>query len=243
MSAHEIFICYSSKDEAKARKILAFLEAGGVKGWISARDVRPGYNYQDSIVAAIQHARVVVFLLSDFSNKSGEVKKELSLASSFDVPVIPVRLTPTEPNPALRYELATRQWVDVFPDLEGALDRVAAAVRGQLRPDDIDQESGKASEVPSAAKKRPPRPKKPVPTSIAEASRAPIVAPGSGEFEAIRTLLAHHVGPIAKLLIEKAAGNARSVEEFCDQLALHVRAPAERTAFAKAVRARLPAGT
>lgn len=238
MAAHEIFICYSSKDEAKARAVLEFLEANGFKCWISSRDVRPGRNYQESIVGAIQSARILMFLLSESSNTTGEVKKELSLASSFDIPVIPLRLTPTTPNAALQYELATRQWIDAFPRLDAALDRLLAAVHETLLTGGAALETS-AIEVKPRNAKPDPTPQ----TGKAEASRPPIVAPGSDAFEAIRALLAHHVGPIAKILMQKAAADAQSVEEFCDQLASHVHPAAERAKFLRAARQRLSAGT
>jgi TIR domain len=233
MAAHEIFVCYSSKDEARARELLDFLEARGFRAWISSRNVQPGHNYQESIVAAIRSARIVVFILSEFSNKTGEVKKELSLASSFDVPVIPVRLSATTPNAALLYELATRQWIDAFPDFEQAMEKVAAAVEGTLRGADADD----APEVRPA----PARQSAPAPAMAAE--RPPIVAPGSEQFEAIRALLAQQVGPIAKVLVQKAATGAASAEEFYAQLAAHIRAPEQREAFLRKARARLSGGS
>jgi hypothetical protein len=65
------------------------------------------------------------------------------------------------------------------------------------------------------------------------------VAAGSADFEAIRALLARHVGPIAKVFVQKAAADARSPDDFCERLATHVQAPAERGAFLQAARARL----
>src|SRR5580700_10712080 len=98
MGKHDIFVCYSSKDEQQARAVVRQLEAHGFTCWISSRDVHPGHNYQESIVQAIETSKSIVFLFSDSSNKTNEVKKELSLASSFDIPVIPLRLTATRPN-------------------------------------------------------------------------------------------------------------------------------------------------
>jgi serine/threonine-protein kinase len=74
-------------------------------------------------------------------------------------------------------------------------------------------------------------------------ARKPLVAPDSQQFEAIRALLARHIGPIAKVLLQKAATEARTPDEFCERLAGHVGAPSERAAFLQAVRARLAAGS
>lgn len=107
-----LFISHSSRDSAEAGALVAALEALGVACWISGRDIAPGANYQSAIVAAIEAASGLVLLLSAAANASGEVKKELSLASSLGCAVYPVRLGGAQPDAALRYELATRQWID-----------------------------------------------------------------------------------------------------------------------------------
>lgn len=127
--AFHIFICFSSKDEAVARDVLQFLEAEGLTCWISSRDIPPGQNYQESIVHALETAGCVVFLFSEFSRQSAEIRKELSIAGSLNVPVFPLRLSPITPRGALRYELATRQWIDIFPDREYAFHRLVEALR------------------------------------------------------------------------------------------------------------------
>jgi TIR domain len=242
MSSHDIFVCFSSKDDSAARDVVRRLEARALKCWISSRDVRPGQNYQEAIVEALQTAKIIVFLLSEFSNSSGEIRKELSLASSFGAAVIPLRLTAVMPTGALRYELATRQWIDAFPDREEALDRVADAAHQVLTggADGAEDESAAPDRVaPLRSWGEAMRP--PPPAAGSRPTRAPIVSTGSAEFDAIRMLLARHVGPIAKILVEKAAADARSVDDFCERLAAHVAIPADRTAFLKAVRQRVPA--
>lgn len=234
MTAHKVFICYSSQDEAKGRILLEFIEARALKCWISSRDVLPGHNYQESIVEAIQNAGVVVFLFSDSSNKTSEVRKELSLASTFDVPVIPVRLSSSALNPALRYELATRQWIDAFSRLEDALPQVVAAIRETLQETDAAEKPKQAAAAVSCPWVAP---------GSVEGLQAPIVRSGSDAFEAVRALLARHVGPIAKVFVQKAAADARSVDEFCERLAAHVPATADRAAFLRAVRVRISAGS
>jgi hypothetical protein len=190
----------------------------------------PGRNYQESIVNALQASKAIVFLFSESSNTTGEVKKELSLASSFDKPVLPVRLSPITPNAALLYELATRQWIDAFPKMEDALDKVVAAVR---------ENTGAALDAPVPSLSPAPAPTPPPQRAAGAPPPAPILADGTPEFEAIRVLLARHVGPIAKLLVQKAAKGARSADDLLDQLGAHVADSAPRAEFLKAARARL----
>jgi TIR domain len=236
-SGSHIFICFSSKDEAVAREVVASLEAAGLKCWISLRDVAPGQNYQEAIVEALESACGIVFLFSEFSSKSQEIRKELSIGGSINVPVFPLRLSPIAPSGALRYELAIRQWIDIFPDRQDALARLAKSIKQTLATSATEVEApaaaGASAGRAETAAPRPPAKRRAKPPS------EPIVAPGSREFEAIRTSLARHVGPIAKLFVEKAAVEARSPDEFCDQLASHVPAPADRASFLQAVRAQL----
>jgi hypothetical protein len=246
MSSDEsrIFICFSSKDAATAREIVSFLEAEGLRCWISFRDVAPGKNYQEAIVDALEKASGIVFLFSKLSAESAEIKKELSIAASCNIPVFPVRLAAISPSGALRYELATRQWIDLFPDREPALRRLADAMRQVLAAAshpatavDAD-ESGYdfAASAHSAASGREISP----PVHRGERGvREPVVAPGSQEFEAIRALLARRIGPIAKVFVQKAAAQARTPDDFCEQLATHVSAPSDRAAFLREARAKL----
>ncbi len=236
-----LFICYSSKDEAIARVVVEFLEAHELRCWISARDVAPGHNYQETIVQALESAQGIVFLFSEHSSQSGEIKKELSIGGSINIPVFPIRLAPITPTGALRYELATRQWIDIFPDRDRALRKLietiqeVLAVPGAGAPDvPIPERGARTAAVIARAlgAAAPPAKRKP-------RARAPLVAVDSQEFEAMRALLARHIGPIAKIFVQKAATEARSLDEFCERLAAHVSAPTDRTAFLQAARARL----
>jgi hypothetical protein len=240
----DIFICYSSQDETTAREVVRFLEARGLRCWISSRDVPPGQNYQETIVRALEKAKGVVFLLSKSSDGSGEIKKELSLAGGFNTSVFPLRLSPVTPSGALRYELATRQWIDIFPDREQALDRLVGTIREVLSAAataDGDRSDGgpKAATVSSTVDGAPAAAALSPAKRRARTARAPIVAPGSEQFEAIRALLAHHIGPIAKVMIQKAAVKAHTPDDLCQRLAAHVNSPSDRAAFLQAARARL----
>src|SRR5262249_52525055 len=161
-----------------------------------------GHNYQETIVHALEAARGIVFLFSESSSKSGEIKKELSIGASINTPVFPLRLSAITPTGALRYELATRQWIDIFPDREKALGKLVDTINQVLNaPAGEGDDAGPIAEAParttvSAAVAVAPSPAK---KRSRAPARKPVVAPDSQEFEAIRTLLAHHIGPIAKV--------------------------------------------
>jgi tetratricopeptide (TPR) repeat protein len=131
LASRPVFISYASADRAQALKVCKSLERRGTGCWISARDVAPGANYQESIVQALRIARAVVLVFSDAANSSDEIKKELSLASRYHVPVIALRLQDIEPSDAFAYELSTRQWIDAFAGWDRSIDTLAGRI-GQL---------------------------------------------------------------------------------------------------------------
>jgi hypothetical protein len=232
MDSH-LFICFSSKDLATALQVVAFLEDRGIRCWISARDVLGGQNYQEAIVQALERAKGIVFLFSESSSQSGEIRKELSIGGSINIPVFPLRLSSIIPAGALRYELATRQWIDIFPDQEQALGKLAETIQvvlGGPRATQADV-AGASPIARGCADSAPAQVTRPPET------KTPIVAASSEEFAAVRALLARHIGPIAKVLVQKAATESSSLDDFCERLAAHVKAPAERAAFLRAAQA------
>lgn len=240
MTKHDIFICFSSRDEAIARRVVQRLEARELNCWISLRDVRAGENYQEAIVQALETTRGIVFLFSEFSSQSNEIKKELSLGGGLKVPVFPLRLSPIIPTGALRYELATRQWVDIFPNEEEALDKLADTIHETLnRPVSADDAGVDPAGGRLSAKVAPAATTRPAPKKRAKKANPPVLEANSPELEAVRMLLARYIGPIARMLVLKASTEAPSLDNFCERLADHLSSPADRASFLRAARERL----
>jgi hypothetical protein len=77
-----------------------------------------GSDYQDAIVDALDQSGAVVLVFSKNANDSGEIKRELALASEKKLFVLPVRIENAEPTKGFKYQLATRQYIDLFADRE-----------------------------------------------------------------------------------------------------------------------------
>lgn len=138
-----IFVSYASSDRNYVERLVSFLEGHRFSCWVSFRDVGVGENYQEAITRALRAAKILIVLITRNANSSGEIQKELSLASRYNVLVIPLRMEDVEPNDALAYELATRQWVDMFRDWNAGCQRLLSQL-GQI--------------VPTGAGVAPPRP-------------------------------------------------------------------------------------
>jgi TIR domain len=113
-----IFVSFSKQDQATALEILGRIEAADLKCWISCRDVPRGDDYQDAIVDALDQSGAMVLVFSKNANNSEEIKRELALASTKRLFVLPVRIENAEPTKGFKYQFATRQYVDLFEDRE-----------------------------------------------------------------------------------------------------------------------------
>ena len=75
----------------------------------------------------------MVLVFSEAANNSDEIKKELSLASRYHIPVMALRIEDVEPSDAFAYELSTRQWIDAFDGWDKSIDSLVAADRTNVR--------------------------------------------------------------------------------------------------------------
>ncbi|HKO69965.1 MAG TPA: TIR domain-containing protein [Bradyrhizobium sp.] len=124
-----VFVSYSTADRKQALAVCKALERRGTKCWISTRDVAPGENYQEAIVRALRGSRAMVLVFSEAANNSDEIKKELSLASRYHIPVMALRIEDVEPSDAFAYELSTRQWIDAFHGWDRSIDALAGRLK------------------------------------------------------------------------------------------------------------------
>lgn len=147
-----VFISYAASDRKEAVAVGEAIERRGTPCWIACRDVQPGENYQEAIVRAIRTARALVLVFSQAANNSDEIKKELSLASRYRLPLIALRIEDVEPSDAFAYELSTRQWIDAFGGWDGSIDVLVRRI------DDLRPSGATASPSPRAATRPPELP-------------------------------------------------------------------------------------
>jgi len=245
---HSVFISFSSHDRRTAKLVCKELEKHGLRCWISSRDVQPGENYQSAIVRAIKSAKVVIVLFTAHANHSDEIKKEISLASRFKAAVIPVRVEDVSMDEAFSYELATRQWVDAFKGWEMALENLAEAAHAYIRLQggssigavklpyrprrSIDPARLRELERLSAAREQigsaPAATATPV-LPVAPAARGTPL-PNEGQ-AAIQAALAAYLGPIARVLVQKYATDAKSLPDLVDKVAGEIPTLEARAVF------------
>jgi TIR domain len=128
-----IFVSFSSQDKTQAIEIVNLLEAAALKCWISCRDVPHGEDFQDAIVSALERSSAMILVFSQNADNSREIKKELALASESGLFVLPVRIENAEPTKGFRYQLATRQYINLFENREKNMALIIDALKRHLR--------------------------------------------------------------------------------------------------------------
>ena len=107
----EIFISYSSKDERCADEIVAYLEERGFSCFIAHRDIKAGEEYDQRLIDAVEHAKLLILVFSDNSDVSKHVKTEIAMAFDNETTIIPYKITGSKPA-QLKYYLQTAHWLD-----------------------------------------------------------------------------------------------------------------------------------
>ncbi len=166
--AHDVFISYAAEDRSAAEAARAALEAQDVSCWIAPRDVLPGEDETESILAAIDASSVVVVCLSSAANASKLVTQQAARAFNKRIPIVPLRVEDVGPSEALKLFLGAQEPVDAYtPPLESPLAalgvvigsllaQTAAPAAGIMSPPGLPYEEG----TPAVRKRRggaPPR--------------------------------------------------------------------------------------
>lgn len=107
-----IFISYSSKDADIANEICDALESSGLQCFIAPRNIRSGHLYAEEIIYGLEASDVLVLLLSDNSNASAHVLREIEWSVSNNLPIVTYKLSDVELSPSMKYFLMATQWLD-----------------------------------------------------------------------------------------------------------------------------------
>jgi Tfp pilus assembly protein PilF len=153
--AHDVFISHSSKDKLTADAACAVLEGQGIRCWIAPRDITPGADWSASIIDAIGEVKVFVLLFSQHANTSHQIQREVELAVSRGIPILPVRLERVSPSRSLGFFISTQHWLDAFsPPLQRHLAYLAQIVRSLLDGTPMEPVLPQPTPAPPAAPSR-----------------------------------------------------------------------------------------
>jgi TIR domain len=213
--AHDVFISYSQPDRECAFEIVARLEEHGIPCWIAPRDIAPSADWAAEIMDAISSARTMILVFSGSSNQSPQVRREVERAVHKQLGILPFRIEDVLPSKSLEFFLSTQHWLDAFPPpREPHYARLCTYLEKQS----------------AVAPFQHPDPTNTI-TPGANAAHF-----DSAELQRIERLLAGHIGPLAKHLVQSAARRAAGVDDLVARLAGELDTESERREFTQSCR-------
>ena len=138
---HEVFVSHSSKDKTIADGVVACLEGRGLRCWVAPRDITAGSDWGASIIDGINGAKLMLLILSEHSNISRQVLREIERAANRGIPILPFRLDNTPLSKSLEYFLSSAHWLDAYEgDIKKHIETLANSVAIILERQDVVEE-------------------------------------------------------------------------------------------------------
>ncbi len=129
----DVFLSYSRTDFEIAQKISIDLSEVGISCWIDTEDIYAGENWRIKIKKAINNCPFFLCLLSNKAQKTrgfrhNEIKQAIEIVKILppdQVYIIPARI---EECVVLYEEFENLNWVDLFPDWNKGVGRIAGTI-------------------------------------------------------------------------------------------------------------------
>lgn len=107
------FISYSTKEQLSADAMKKLLEKQGIQTWMAPGDIPAGSRYAQVINKAVKGCSCLILMLSENSQNSIWVAKEVERAVNYRKPIIPVQLEDLVLNDEFELYISTDQVVAV----------------------------------------------------------------------------------------------------------------------------------
>lgn len=131
--AYDVFISYSKHDAGIANAACATLESMGMRCWIAPRDILPGVSWGAAIIQGLEMCPVFILVLSEHSNYSDQVLREVERSVSKKRYVLTFKIAEVSLTPDLEYFLSSQHWLDATGGpIEYYLSQLAGAVAALL---------------------------------------------------------------------------------------------------------------
>lgn len=121
MEIKNVFISFSSKQQNEATRICNLIEANGISCFISSRDLIAGEEYAKQLIDNISACDSVVLVLTNDSNNSPHVLREIEYAVSHNIPIIVYVQEECTLSKSMEYFLMTHQWLLPSADQDNKL--------------------------------------------------------------------------------------------------------------------------
>ena len=135
MNGKYVFISYSQKNEEYAEDARHLLKSEGIGVWMAPYDIPAGSKYAYVINDAIQKCSCMLLLLSEQSQESEWVEKEIERAVNYKKPIISMHLDESELNSGFSFYLGNQQIVPIriIDRNDSNVQKVLSAIKSYVR--------------------------------------------------------------------------------------------------------------
>ena len=128
---HHVFISYSSKELSIAEKTKKYLEDNDIPCWMAPESIQGGENYTAVIPEAINECSCMVLLLSEKSQASLWVPREVETAINEGKRVIPLRIDNSDITSQFKFMLNISQVINAIDNFDLGLHKLLDAIVGR----------------------------------------------------------------------------------------------------------------
>ena len=128
---NDVFISYSSSEYNNVNAIRNILEKNNINCWMAPHSIPVGSSYANEIPIAIKNCGMFLLMVSNSSQKSLWVQKEISLALSYGKTVLPFMLEDCELTESFNFFLTDVQRYNAFESQSEILNQLIARISSQ----------------------------------------------------------------------------------------------------------------
>lgn len=145
-----VFISYSTKDADQAEALRKALTDRGIRAWMAPESIPVGSSYAGEITRALKGADGLVLLLTEASQSSMWVDREVERALSYGKPIFPVALEFVTLNDNFELYIGSQQIVPVqqINEQDSAFSRILRQIGSVINaePASLETEKGQVSD-------------------------------------------------------------------------------------------------
>ena len=126
------FISYSSKNQQVADSVRLLFQEEGIPCWMAPYDIPAGSKYAYVINDALENCGCLVLLLTNASQESQFVEREIERAITYRKPIVPLQLEQLQLNSGFKFYIGNSQIIAV-PEVRADAPEVRKALEGIRR--------------------------------------------------------------------------------------------------------------